>query len=202
MHDARPRYGTARTFAADPPTAHSFHALTLSRVTLDDLMVHVRQFARGEIDLAGLQARLTPVLTADPLDVEQSEASPWEHAADESRLFWRVVYLFETGTQEEELRSFAGRLVACLESTRDAGIAYELLPLVLDADRLSTIVEKHLAGVISRTGFLNVVIESGYAPHAKLWLEHAPPAALRRLVEWLSTGAYRDLARALERSPT
>lgn len=171
-------------------------------MSLDDLMAHVGRFARGELGLDALLDLLTPVLAADPLDVEQSEAGPWEHAAHETRLFWRVVYLLETGRGEEELRRIGARVVACFASTRDAEVTYELLPLVLDGDRLATIVRKHLAGTISRTGFLNVVTESGYPSHAKLWLEHAPPDALRRLPEWLAAGAYLEVARALERRPS
>jgi hypothetical protein len=58
-----------------------------------------------------------------------------------------------------------------------------------------------LSGTISRTGFLNVVTESGYPSHTKLWLERADPAALRRLSDLLSANAYDEVTRALERRP-
>jgi hypothetical protein len=170
-------------------------------MTLDDLMVHVGRYARGELDLDAVHDLLAPVLAADPLDVEESDAGAWEHAADETRLFWRVVYLLETGRDDATLRAAAARVGACLASTRDADVTYELLPLVLDAERLASIVRKHLDGTISRTGFLNVVVESGYAPHAKLWLQHASADALRRLVGWLDVDAYGELASALEQRP-
>ena len=168
-------------------------------MSLQDLTTQLRRLSGGEICLAELQEWFTPILAADSLDVEQSDESPWEHAAEDTRLFWRLVYLFEAGGTEESMRVGAARIVACLESTRDASTTYELLPLVLDQDRLTTIVTKHLSGIISRTGFLSVVAESGYPAHAKLWLEHAPSAALTRLAELLTSGAYRDVVLTLER---
>jgi hypothetical protein len=170
-------------------------------VSLQDLTDQLQRFVDGEIGVADLADWFTPILVADSLDIEESDASPWEHAADDTRLFWRLVYLFEAGGAEEALRLDAERIVACLASTRDASATYELLPLVLDQDRLTTIVTKHLSGTISRTGFLNVVTESGYPPHAKLWLERADPAALTRLADLLAASAYQDVVRTLERRP-
>lgn len=163
--------------------------------------MQLRRWAGGEIGLVDLQEWFVPILSADSLDVEESDDSPWEHAAEDTRLFWRLVYLFEAGGAEESLRLAAERLVACLDSTGDASATYELLPLVLDQDRLATIVTKHLAGTISRTGFLNVVAESGYPPHAKLWLEQASAAALDRLADRMAAAAYRDVALMLEQPP-
>jgi hypothetical protein len=170
-------------------------------MSLHALTEQLRRFVAREIGTTDLAEWFTPILVADSLDVEESDASPWEHAAEDTRLFWRLVYLFEAGGAEAALRLDAERIVACLDSTHDASATYELLPLVLDQDRLTTIVTKHLSGTISRTGFLNVVTESGYPPHAKLWLERADPAALRRLADLLSANAYGDVTRALERRP-
>jgi hypothetical protein len=163
--------------------------------------VQLRRWTGGEIGLIELQEWFTPILSADSLDVEESDAQPWEHAAEDTRLFWRIVYLFEAGGDEASLRLDAERIVACLDSTGDASATYELLPLVLDQDRLTTIVTKHLAGTISRTGFLSVVAESGYPAHAKLWLANAPSAALDRLADRLAGGVYREVAQMLERPP-
>lgn len=170
-------------------------------MSLQDLTTQLRRFGGAEVGLAELQTWFTPILAADSLDVEESDDSPWEHAAEDTRLFWRLVYLFEAGGDEESLRVAAERIVACLESTRDASSTYELLPLVLDQDRLTTIVTKHLTGTISRTGFLSVVAESGYPAHAKLWLEHAPADALAALADLLTGGSYRDVILVLERRP-
>jgi hypothetical protein len=170
-------------------------------VSLQDLVTQLRRWTTGEIGLLELQDWFTPILSADSLDVEDSDASPWEHAAEDTRLFWRVVYLFEAGGDEASLRLDAERIVACLDSTRDASATYELLPVVLDQDRLATIVTKHLAGTISRTGFLSVVAESGYPAHAKLWLAHASGAALDRLADRLADAAYHDVAEMLEQPP-
>jgi hypothetical protein len=170
-------------------------------VSLQDLTTQLRRFTAAEIGLAALQEWFNPILAADSLNVEESDESPWLHAADDTRLFWRLVYLFESGGEEEALRVDAERIVTCLESTRDAAVAYELLPLILDQDRLTTIITKHLSSTISRTGFLSVVAESGYPAHVKLWLERAPSPALLRLADLLAGGAYADVARALERAP-
>jgi len=170
-------------------------------VSLQDLATQLRRFSGAEIGLVELQEWFTPILAADSLDVEESDGSPWEHAAEDTRLFWRLVYLFEAGGEEESLRLGAERIVACLESTGDASVTYELLPLVLDQDRLTTIVTKHLSRTISRTGFLSVVAESGYPPHVKLWLERAPAPALTLLADLMATGDYRVAATTLERRP-
>jgi hypothetical protein len=170
-------------------------------VSLQDLTIQLRRWTSGEIGLLELQDWFTPILAADSLNVEESDDSPWEHAAEDTRLFWRIVYLFEAGGDEESLRLDAERIVACLDSTRDASATYELLPLVLDQDRLATIVTKHLAGTISRTGFLSVVAESGYPPHAKLWLAHASGPALGRVADLLAAAAYRDVSLTLEHPP-
>jgi hypothetical protein len=100
------------------------------------------------------------------------------------------------------LRLVAERIVACLDSTDDAAATYELLPLLLDQDRLTTIITKHLSGTISRTGFLSVVAESGYPTYVKLWLERAGVGALTTLADLLAASAYGDVKRALERRPT
>ena len=171
------------------------------RVSLQDLTAQLRRFVRGEIGVTDLAEWFTPILVADSLDVEESDASPWEHAAADNRLFWRLVYLFEAGGAEGPLRRDAERIVACLDDTRDARVTYELLPLLLDQDRFTTIITKHLSGTISRTGLLSVVAESGYPPHAKLWLAHAGAGALARLADLMSVNAYADVARALQQRP-
>ena len=163
--------------------------------------MQLRRFADREIGLPELQEWFNPILAADSLDVEDSDDAPWAHAADEARLFWRLIYIFEAGGDDAPLRLIGERVISCLESTRDAAVTYELLPLLLDQDRLTTIVTKHLGGTISRTGFLSVVAESGYPAHVKLWLERAPAAALIRFADLLSAGAYRDVAHMLERPP-
>ena len=131
-------------------------------MTLQELSEQLEQFGNGELTLAQLHEWFHPILGADSLDVEESDEAPWVHAAEETRLFWRLVYLFESWDDEEALRLVARRVLACLASTRDAALAYELLPLILDQDRLAMIIEKHLGGTISRTSFLSVVAESGY----------------------------------------
>jgi hypothetical protein len=173
-------------------------------MTLADLAVRLRAYADGSTTDAELQAAFVPVLSADPLDVERSESTPWDVAPNETRLFWRLIYLFEsegTGDDDDERRRLAGRVVACLTSTRNAASTFELLPLLVDQERFATIVARHTAGIISRTGFLNVIAESGYPPHVKLWLEHASPGALARLCARLEAGEYAAVAEALERVP-
>ena len=173
-------------------------------MTLSDLVARLREYADGTLTGLALQASFAPVLAADPLDVERSESTPWDVAPEETRLFWRLLYLFEsegTGDDDDERRRMAGRVVRCLASTRSPASTFELLPLVVDEERFCAIVAKYERGVISRTGFLNVIAESGYPPHVKLWLTHARPAALLRLCGGLGAGAYDDAASAMERAP-
>lgn len=171
-------------------------------VSLQDLTTELRRFTAAEISLAELHAWFNPILIADSLDVEESDESPWLHAAEDTRLFWRLVYLFEAGGDEGSLRQSASRIVQCLDSLGDASATYELLPLALDQDRLVMIVAKHLRGTISRTGFLSVLAQSGYPPHVKLWMERAAPESLAEVASLLERGAYRDVVRLVARSPT
>jgi hypothetical protein len=173
--------------------------------SLYDLAARLQAFAAGELTREALDAWMLPVLAADPLDVEHQDDVPWEDAPDEERLFWRLLYLVESSEPSDDgeaaLRAAAARAVACLSSTASAADTLELLPLVLDQPRLCTIVERHGRGIVSRTGFLSVLANSGYPPHAKLWLAHADLPALGRLCERLTTGDYAGVARMLERAP-
>jgi hypothetical protein len=174
--------------------------------SLYDLAARLQAFAAGELTREALDAWVAPVLAADPLDVEHQDDVPWEDAPDEERLFWRLLYLVESSEPADDaeaaLRAGVGRAVRCLASTASPADTLELLPLVLDQPRLCTIVERHARGVISRTGFLSVLANAGYPPHAKLWLTHADPAALDALCARLTAGDYAAVARMLERVPT
>ena len=172
-------------------------------MTLATLAEHLRAYATGELTREQLQRELAPVLAADPLDVAESDSTPWDHAHNDARLFWRLVYLFETeaADEEEELRRLAGRVVSCLSRTGSAATTFELLPVIADQERFCTIAAKHAHGVISRTGFLSVVAESGYPAHFKLWLQHAGPDALDRLCQRLAAGDYATAAASMERAP-
>lgn len=174
-------------------------------MTLVDLLQRLGDFASGASTMADLRAAIDRVLLADPLGAERSDSGPWDAAPDDSRLFWRLAYLFESADAEadaEDARAFAERIVQCMASTGgSAATTLELLPLLADQPRLCQIVERHARGVITRTGFLSVVAESGYVPHVKLWLAHAPNEALVRLCERLVRGEYAETALTLERAP-
>ena len=171
-------------------------------MTLDALVLQLRRFARAELTLGGLRASFLPVLHADPLGAERSDARPWAERPDDTRLVWRLIHLFDTAddAHEAQLRAQAARLAHAVD---DAGSAttLELLRVLLDQERLCTIVERHARGVVSRTGFLSVVAESGYPPHVKLWLEHADGAALARLCDRLGRGRVAEAAAMVERAP-
>ena len=175
-------------------------------VALADLTSRLAAFARGSVTAAGLSAWIGALLAADPLGADSTDAEPWDASPDDSRLFWRLVYLFDVEAadgpaDEAEQRRLAHRVVRCVESTGSAADVLELLPLVVDQERFCGIVAKHVAGVISRTGFLSVLAESGYPEHVKLWLAHAAPAHLARLCARLADGSYGVVARAFEHPP-
>jgi hypothetical protein len=175
-------------------------------VKLRELADRLRAFAAGELSLEALEQWLAPTLAADPLDVALSDSTPWDAAHEEERLFWRLVYLVDHAGADDEgreaaLRAIAGRTVACLDRSGSAADTLELLPVLADQDRFCAIVRKHASGVISRTGLLSVVAESGYPPHVKLWLEHASHGALETLCSLLDERAYDVVARMLERAP-
>ena len=172
-------------------------------MTLDDLVDRLARFAEGELTLEALRLSFLPALEAEPLDVSECDSTPWDTAPDDARCYWRLLHLFDTmdGPDDEPaLRRLAARLV---HSVREAGSAttLELLSLLTDQDRFCAIVRKHAAGIISRTGFLNVVAESGYPAHVKLWLQHAGAEALARLCGRLEAGEVRGVAAMVERAP-
>jgi hypothetical protein len=183
-------------------------------MTLADLTQRLDDFAHARTSHAELQEWFDTLLAADALGVERSDSAPWDVAPDDTRLFWRLVYLFESDEEERiresvgdgegsesPRRRFARRVVDCVASTGSAATTLELLPILIDQDRFCAIVGKHARGVISRTGFLSVLAESGYPSHIKLWLEHAEPAHLERLCERLAQGAYTEVATAFARRP-
>ena len=171
-------------------------------MTLADLRALLDRHAAGVLPLDALQAALAPLLAGDPLDVAESDAAPWEGDADETRLFWRLVYLAESEPADGgRLAVLAPRIFRCLDATGSAADTLELLPLLGDQDRLVGIIGKHVMGIISRVGFLSVLAESGYPGHVKLWLEHAGGAALERLAGLLESGEYGEVARMVERPP-
>ena len=131
-----------------------------------------------------------------------SDPVPWERAPDETRLFWRLVYLIESSDADDaDFRNRARRIVASLDATRSAATTHELLPVILDAPRLCLIAQKHRAGIISRTGLLSMVAESGYPAHVKLWLQHASARALDRLCAQLGADEYDAVAAGFEVPP-
>ena len=163
-------------------------------MTLGELTDLLREHAESRAPLAAVHERLDAVLVADPLDIAASDPSRWEMAPDDERLFWRLVYLFDTETEEaDRVRELAARIVACLDRTGSA-TTHELLPLLVDQPRFCEIVARHRAGIVSRTGFLSVVAESGYPDHIKLWLQHASIDALVRLCARLDEGHYETVA--------
>lgn len=171
-------------------------------MTLADLTELLERYSTGGLGLDELRERFAPVVIADPLDVEQSDPAPWERTPDDMRLFWRLVYIFESVVNDgAEPRHVARRVVRCLAATGSPDTTYELLPLLLDQERLSNVVGKHRSAIISRTGFLSMLSESSYPPHVKLWLERASPGALHRLCAALDAEAYDAATALLERLP-
>jgi hypothetical protein len=172
-------------------------------VTLDDLAELLAEYSAGLLALDALQARFTPLLAGDPLNVELSDETRWVADHEAERLFWRLLYLFESQPEDTaEARRTAARVVRCLADTRSPGTTFELLPLLLDEERFRAIIAKHRARIISRTSFLSVLAESGYPDHVKLWLRHASPDALDALARSLGEGRYAAVAAGLERPPS
>jgi hypothetical protein len=113
-----------------------------------------------------------------------------------------LVYLIESSeANDPTVPDRARRIVASLDATGSAGTTLELLPIVLDAPRLCTIVQKHQAGIVSRTGLLSTIAESGYPAHVKLWLQHASLTALERLCAQLGADQYDAVAAGFDAPP-
>jgi hypothetical protein len=162
----------------------------------------LRDYAGSVISIEVVRERLRPVLLDDPLDITLTDAAPWDTAPHDERLFWRLVYLIEAvATESPSLRETIFRIVESLARTSSAETTHELLPILLDQDRLCIVVAKHRAGIISRTGFLSVLAECGYPDHVKLWLQSASPDALGRLCDLLTSHKYDLVASSFEVPP-
>ena len=171
-------------------------------MTLAELVEVLRRYANGALPLTALHDHLRPLLAADPLDVAESDPSPWLKGPEDERLFWRLVYHVEsTDTDTAAVREGARRIVTSLDRTGSAATTHELLPVLIDQPRFCIIARKYQAGQVSRTGFLSVIAESGYPSHIKLWLQHAPPGALEKLCQRLESGEYDLVAHAFEAPP-
>ncbi len=162
----------------------------------------LRDYAALAISLEAVHERLRPVLLDDPLDITLTDASPWDVAPHDERLFWRLVYLVEAEAEDNpSLREVMHQIVESLARTSSAEITYELLPILVDQSRLCAVVTKHRAGIISRTSFLSVLAECGYADHIKLWLQSASHDALGRLCDQLTSYEYDLVAASFEVPP-
>jgi len=140
--------------------------------------------------------------TAAPTGKSTLPAAPWDAAPHDERLFWRLVYLVESdGEDSASLRETISRIIESLDRTSSAEITHELLPILLDQNRLCIVVTKHSAGIISRTGFLSVLAECGYPDHIKLWLQSASLDALGRLCDQLASSEYDLVAASFEVPP-
>lgn len=171
-------------------------------LTLAGLCELLESLASGGLSLDALRGRILPLVAAEPLGAERCDPAPWDTSHHDERLLWRLVHLFEHEVDGElEARQLAAHVVRCLSRTAGADTTFELLPLLRDQERLVAIIAKHRQGVISRTGWLNVISASGYPPHVKLWLQHASLAALARLCAMLEAEAYDLVAGALEQVP-
>jgi hypothetical protein len=171
-------------------------------LTLTELTAVLRDYAASAISLEVVHERLRPVLLDDPLDITLADAAPWDAAPHDERLFWRLVYLVESdGEDSASLRETISRIIESLDRTSSAEITHELLPILLDQNRLCIVVTKHRAGIISRTGFLSVLAECGYPDHIKLWLQSASHDALGRLCDQLASYEYDLVAANFEVPP-
>ena len=171
-------------------------------MTLTELVELLRGYTTGVLPLTEIHDKLRPLLAADPLDVAESDPSPWLEGPDDERLFWRLVYHVESNPADSSaFRDRIRRIVASLDRTGSAATTHELLPVLVDQPRFCIIARKYQAGQVSRTGFLSVIAESGYPGHIKLWLQHASPIALETLCQRLEAGEYDIVARAFEASP-
>jgi len=162
----------------------------------------LRDYAAAAISIEVLHERLRPALLEDPLDITLADAAPWDAAPDDERLFWRLVYLIDAEAEDSlPFRETISRIVESLARTSSAEITHELLPILLDQNRLCIVIAKHRAGIISRTSFLSVLAECGYPDHIKLWLQSASHDALGRLSDQLTSCEYDLVAASFEVPP-
>jgi hypothetical protein len=137
-------------------------------------------FAGNRLPLAALRRRFTPLLsgarTPSPKDRD---------------LIFSLIFLFEDESLSEQAhRQNALRLVKASHELEDLTVFAILIPLIIDQDRLCTIVERYRTKIISRTAFISAMSSVRYASRLKEWLAESDSASLESFCKALSNGEY------------
>jgi hypothetical protein len=155
-------------------------------------------YAAGDLSRDDLAACVAPIYTDDALFPDEgTEDEPWRSGDDEASLLLWLVHVADTSVAPEEVsRRTVSRALACYQAA-GAEETLALMYLIFDQDRLCDILGKVEQGVISRTGFLNVLSNALYDPSIKAWFAETTAEGLQYMRGLLAEEEYGELVRVL-----
>jgi hypothetical protein len=162
-------------------------------VTLAELTRLLEDFGAGRLTPDQLSEPLTALIVRGGLELALPggplEMSPAEH------LLTRLAFHFEDPTGDlEQARAEAATVVAALQAF-DPGDVLNLWPLLVQSRRMAEIVEKHCAGVISRTSFVSALSAAGFPRPLQQWLLAATPDMLADFAPLLRSNDFKRVKR-------
>jgi hypothetical protein len=169
---------------------------------LEALIEKLRAFGAGASDRAALQHWSIPFRSAPILEGPDDEEPIWNPEAEDQALFWTMLDLFEDeGFSSEEHREFASQLVRLFDEVSPSARRLELLPLLIHRRQFCEVLQKHRAGIISRTGLVSVISKRFRFEPVKDWLLLAPTHTLEELCDRLGSEDYTAVENILSRPP-
>ena len=160
-------------------------------MTLAELQTDLRDFVAGGLPADALEHRLVAVIVRTGLELVLPGGALDESPAE--RLVAKLAFHFEDLQSEPDAsRREAATIVAALDALSPAAVL-DLLPLLLTRDRFANIVQKHQAGIISRTSFVAAVSSARLPRGLQEWLYAASLDSLSRFASCLRSDDLRQL---------
>ena len=163
-------------------------------LSLTDVLDQLRSFDGGVLERRTLESRLVARVAAPaPGAADQRRPAP---TSEELLAFRLAETVCGMPGPDECLALFVRRVLRCVEQVHDADVALDLLPVILEHDGLSRVVQEHLDGAISRATVQSMIAESFSFEPCHAWLAAASSERLRRLCDVIRAdryGAAREL---------
>jgi hypothetical protein len=162
-------------------------------VTLAELTRLLEDFGTGRLTPDQLSEPLTALIVRGGLDLALP-GGPLDMSPAE-QLLTRLAFHFEDPTDDlEQSRAEAATMVAAVQAF-DPGDVLNLWPLLTQSRRMAEIVEKHCAGIISRTSFVSALSAAGLPRSLQQWLLAATPDMLAEFAALLRNNKFHRVKR-------
>lgn len=142
-------------------------------------------FTSGAMGLPELKAWIKKMVVGDQVEFYEPE----------SKFLLRVIQSLDSVLHSDSaLRSIATELEKMLRCVESIRMAEALVPVVEGRTHILGVVEKYLAGVLSRTSFLSFLTERQWSMGMKRKLEQLSHSELQYLYDSLSARDYGRLS--------